>query len=324
MKNIKLEIILKYKNLLGLITLFFLYSCGSYENASIQNDGIYTSNDIVNENITQNNTKSVHYQKYFEEQGQLISDARSDSEVFTNIEDYSYENDKSEQEVNVTNDSSNNNYGGWGTQPTPVTINYIDNGFWGRNFGWGIQNNWTWGGLNPGWGWNRFTSNWGGIYGPRWGVFYGPTWAFGWSGAFGWGNFRPWGGWRFHDPWRYSYNWNNGLYEPGFSFHRNNRTRSPRVNSNRRMIRNSNFNSRVRTNRVRTNRVRNRVNRNRSQYNRNRTIRNNRENSRRYTPVRTNTTRNSSTRNSRSSSNKVRSSRGSSRSSGNNRRTGGR
>ena len=329
MKNIKLEIISKYKKFLGLLILLFLYSCGSYENASVQNDGIYASDDITSKNVTQNNTKSDYYKNYFEEQSQLISDARSYSEVFTNIEDYSSEYNKSSQEVNVTNDSSNNNsnnnYGGWGTQPTSVTINYIDNGFWGPNFAWGIQNNWAWGGLNPGWGWSRFNGIWGGIYGPAWG--YGAGWSFGWGGAFGWGNFRPWGGWGVPAPWRYAYNnWNmNSLYGTGLAFHRNSRARSSHllnrgrssivrmrsnVNSDRRLIRNSNINARVRTNRV-----------NRNQYNRNRTIRNNRENSRIYTPrtnTRTRSTRNYRVRSSSRSSSpiRVRSSRGSSRSSG--------
>jgi hypothetical protein len=250
--------------LAGLLIVVFMSSCGSsYDNASVQNDGIYASDAVANENTAREESgvsnNNAYYQNYFDEQDQLISQARSQNDVFTNVDDYSSQgaNEATQEDVIIDENATGyNSYGGWGTQPTSVTVNYIDNGFWGPNFGWGIQNNWAWGGLNPGWGWNRFGGLWGGIYGPGWGGLYGPGWGwgtgFGWGGAFGWGNFRPWGGWGVPGPYwggHYGIGYNNLAFHRGYrnSLNSLNRGRSNSVSGRSRINRsNNNINGRSR------------------------------------------------------------------------------
>ena len=63
-----------------------------------------------------------------------------------------------EEDIIVNTDNTEyNSYGGWGTQPTAVTYNYIDNTFpaWGWG-GFGLWNRWGWGNIQAGppfWPW---------------------------------------------------------------------------------------------------------------------------------------------------------------------------
>jgi len=259
----------------GVLTVVFVSSCGSsYQNASVQNDGIYASDAVADKNTSPDNantkSNSTYYQNYFEEQDQLISQARSQNEVFTDIDNYSSQGEGDVPEEDITTDENasqySDSYGGWGTQPTSVSINYIDNGFWGPNWGWGRF------GFGPGWGWG------GGFYGAGWGWgggLYGPGW--GWGGGFfgpgwGWGGFGLWGG--FYGP---AIGW-GGFYGPGWggfygsglaynnlAFHGNYRARNSYLNRGRSNLALNSQNSRSRLN---TNARNSRVNANRGRSNR--------------------------------------------------------
>jgi len=206
----------------GLLMVVFVSSCGSsYENASVQNDGIYATDAIANENSQVQNQRepqnSDYYQNYFDEQDKLISQARTQNDVFTDIDSYSSQgaNDQNDDVMVDENDIQYNSYGGWGTQPTSVTINYIDNGFYGP-FGGGFYGPYGggfyggfYGGFGPWYGpYNRIGFGFGGLYGGfGWGyhnafVYGNPYWGgFGYGFGYGYGPYyggiNPYNGYAF-------------------------------------------------------------------------------------------------------------------------------
>ena len=156
--------------------LLMLSSCGAYQYVGYDNDGIYSSDEVVvdvNKAAT-NRTNDNYYANYFEEhvsEAQLLQD---ESEVFTDIDSYS--------SVTVVDNEAEiiEDYGGWGQVNDQVTINYYNTGW--NNWGWG-RNPWFWNyGFDYGWstwGWNRWYGN----------IWYSP-WA--WNGGYGWG-YNNWG-----------------------------------------------------------------------------------------------------------------------------------
>ncbi|MBA4134855.1 MAG: hypothetical protein C0525_09025 [Flavobacterium sp.] len=223
-------------SVLGILTITAT-SCGSYQNTSYYDDGIYGSSENKQTQST-TNSESNKYKEYF-----------SNTEIFTDVDNYS----------NVSTDSVSNgqaydrNNAGWGENAQSVTVNVYDN-----NWGWGYWNNY-WYGSYWGWGWN----NW---YGPGWGwgwnSWYGPSWNVGWGlGWNSWNNwYGPgWGGYYGHNHWGSYYN--GGRRGTAYSYGNrlnssyNNRYQSNGVRSNRSFNapRSSNFNTRPNTTPVRTN-----------------------------------------------------------------------
>ena len=162
-----------------------LTSCGSFQYAGYENDGIYSSeghvDEVVEEKVvTTSSDGSSYYKNYFSENEAQVDALTTEQEVFTDIDSYSGNYMERAQDTLEQRPI----YGGWGQTNETVTINYIDNswmGFndpWLWNGGWGFGwNNWGWG---PGWGWNAGWglgwNNWG--WGrPGWG------WNAGWAGG---------------------------------------------------------------------------------------------------------------------------------------------
>ncbi len=123
---------------LGILTITAT-SCGSYQNSSYYDDGIYgSSENKPTQNTTETNSDSK-YKEYF-----------SNAEIFTDVDNYS----------NVSTDSVSNGQAydrsnaGWGENAQSITVNVYDN-----NWGWGYWNNYWYGNY---WGWNSW-------YGHGWG-----------------------------------------------------------------------------------------------------------------------------------------------------------
>ena len=200
-KNIRTAALLAVVGLL-------VVSCGSYQSASYyDNDGIYSNGQQVS---VEKSTKQVQqpkqkkgdntYAQYFGQKADEYQDIL-ESEIFTDIDSYSsdVEND-SITETDLTDYYNPENdyagYGGWGDNPSSVSINIYNSGFnnWGGyNYGWANPfwgwNNWGYGGYGGhygyggyGWGWNRWNywnhsgyAGWGGYagYGYAWSPYYG-------------------------------------------------------------------------------------------------------------------------------------------------------
>ncbi len=179
---------------LGLLSI--LASCGSYQYAGYDNDGIYSSGreSVVVENVkdvTTTDTNATYYKNYFSQNQADVETIQEQNEIFTDIDAYegTY-TDSTALETQTTQA-----YGGWGDTSESITINYINNG-WGWNnplwTTWGYG--WPYGGWYGGWG-----GGWGG-----WG--YGD-----WYG--GWG----WGGWGWGAGWGYG-GWYGGWGYPGWGY----------------------------------------------------------------------------------------------------------
>ena len=177
-------------HLLGALAIVFsLYSCGSFQYAGNDNDGIYGESEYQYterhqeepaQTSTTTNNNSNYYQDYFKEKSnQYNSVNKNDDVIFTDIN--SYNSDYEE----VENDSINyeSGYAGWGEDNKNITINIYNRpyqDFWWRRFYVGHN-------LIAGYDW-RFDPYWFPVYGSPWN-----------------------GGW-INDPWGY----NNFYYRNGY------------------------------------------------------------------------------------------------------------
>lgn len=159
-----------------------LTSCGSFQYAGYDNDGIYATdekeNDTKETTVTTSTNDSNYYKNYFAKNSAEVNAIKEESEVFTDIN--SYEGNYVEQVTDTFEQQPT--YGGWGQNNNTVTINYIDNGWMGWN------DPWMW---NGGYGWN----NWG------------------WNNR-GWNNWG-WNNWGWNSGW--GYGWNAGWCPPGYN-----------------------------------------------------------------------------------------------------------
>ncbi|WP_225035426.1 hypothetical protein [Winogradskyella sp. SM1960] len=175
---------------LGVLTV--LTSCGSFQYAGYDNDGIYATEDYENNTeetvVTTSVNDSQYYKNYFAENSAEVDAIQEESEIFTDID--TYEGNYTEQVVDTLEQQPV--YGGWGQISNTVTINYIDNGWYGYN------SPWMW---NSGFGYGY--RHWGYNFGP-YGGYYGGYY-----------------GYRHYAPWRYGY----GYYNYGLNnrYYRNNR-----------------------------------------------------------------------------------------------------
>ncbi|MFD2823206.1 hypothetical protein ACFS5M_05960 [Lacinutrix iliipiscaria] len=175
---------------LALTTIVFvLSSCGSYQYAGDDNDGIYgASEEPVEQQVgeVQNNSNS-YYKNYFKEKSTEYDYITQESEIFTDID--SYEGQYVEQDT-VEQES----YAGWGQENNDVTINVYGGGF--------AYNNWMYRPYRIGWGYSPFwNTGWGyGFYDPFWGSPY-----YGYGNYYGYGGFYGYGGY-------YGYPYHNGYY----------------------------------------------------------------------------------------------------------------
>ncbi len=192
------------------LAALFAASCGSYQQASYYDDGIYSSgNRVVHvekksaEAVRLEDQESNLYGDYFgdkaNEYGEIL-----DEEIFTDVDSYSSQTQNDSIPYGEQTDyfAYNNTYNGnpgWGDNPTSLTINVYDNWgwggyygwnspYWGFGYGWGGYPYYNWGWYSP-WRYNRW--GWGGYYG--WGYPYYGSW--GYAGYWGWGGYYNYG-WR--------------------------------------------------------------------------------------------------------------------------------
>lgn len=161
---------------------FVLASCGSYQYVGYDNDGIYSSNEGIEENTYESTYEDAstvnnsYYKNYFGEKAQQYNNIPDEDIIFTDID--SYEGDYNDENEDVAYDEG---YAGWGQDTDEVTINIYNNS-WANN---------------P-WYFGRYNS-WNGYYG------------------FGWNNWNSWNNWNFgfgyYNSWYPSY-FNYGYYNP--------------------------------------------------------------------------------------------------------------
>jgi hypothetical protein len=171
--------------LLGaLAILFSLSSCGSFQYAGNDYDGVYgeTNNRQTEEPVAEtsqatvsaDNSNSNYYQDYFREKSDQYSNVNGDDDViFTDID--SYQSDYVEVE-NDTIQHAGGGQAGWGDNASNITVNIYDgpgyNNFWWNrpyNVAWGWGNGWGYG-----WGYDPFWYT--PYYGAGWYVGYNPWW----------------------------------------------------------------------------------------------------------------------------------------------------
>ena len=166
---------LKNKALLffsGLMSVL-LVSCGSYQTATYDDDGIYstetpeTKTVVVVEKTNAENSK--YYEEYF---GRTVTDYGEivEDEVFTDVDSYSSQ-DVVEQDTEVARES----YSAWEDAGDNVTINvyntrpyysyYRPYNYWNNYY----YNDWAFGGFS--WGWGSHYHNYG-YYGYNYGYPY--------------------------------------------------------------------------------------------------------------------------------------------------------
>ncbi|WP_053975678.1 hypothetical protein [Mangrovimonas xylaniphaga] len=158
--------------------VFLLTSCGSYQYAGYDNDGIYNSNGVVYEDAPRVETSASnngYYKAYFAEKSQQYEEIpQSEDIIFTDIE--SYEGNYYEEQDTTAVVDNYKGYAGWGDNSSEVSINYYNNfgyGYWGYNY-WGY-NPYSWR------AWNYY---------PYWNVGWNYGW--GWNVGWGWGYYDPW------------------------------------------------------------------------------------------------------------------------------------
>lgn len=188
--------------------LFALASCSSYQYSGYEADGIYGESrpgifeqpepDKTAEVRPNNN--SSYYKNLFAQQSQMVGEAL-DSEVFTDVEDYT-SNDGYDNYSEVGGDVAY--VGGnapWGEDPDSYTINIYNNGFAGGfyspwMYGWGFNSPYLYGGF-----YDPFRGNFYGPYGygpyaygfrrPFWNAGFGFGYGFGYGYGFGFGGYYP-------------------------------------------------------------------------------------------------------------------------------------
>ena len=107
---------------------FVVSSCGSYQNTSYYDgDGVYGNSQSNKKEVSnKENSQSDKYQEYF-------SDLNKDSQVFTDVDQYSSVNNDT---IKRTENYNNNDNSSWGSNPQSVTVNVYDS-----NWGYGYWNN---------------------------------------------------------------------------------------------------------------------------------------------------------------------------------------
>jgi len=152
------------------VATLLVASCGSYQQASYYEDGIYSSGDRV-VRVEKKSAEAMRieeqeqniYGDYFGQKADEYAEIL-DEEIFTDIDSYSsqMQNDTiplGEQTDYFAYNNTYNGNPGWGDNPTSLTINVYDNNWgWGGFYGWNDPY-WNFGWGYPyygwGWGWNR-------------------------------------------------------------------------------------------------------------------------------------------------------------------------
>ena len=226
----------KLLNLRGLVTgfgaLMLLASCGSYQYAGYDNDGIYTSSEegeaYADNEYDESYDNALYYKQLFAEKSEEFANVPEEGAIFTDIEGYSsagqYEDDMFEDEgldYQVGRAA-------WGTDPDEISINIYNDPFY---FPYGYSPYYA-GYYDPYWGpYNPYYGYYG--YRPyRYGYGYYSPYRWNASFTFGWGNWGYGRGYGFYDPWFGSYN--HYPYYYGGRFYPNSRYRDVAYSTTRR------------------------------------------------------------------------------------------
>ena len=170
-------------NLVGAFCLLIgLTSCGSYQYAGYQDDGIYGTPErtieVVEVTPTQEtpNTNSDYYQNYFREKALELDNMNTDELIFTDIDEY--------ESSTIENDSLDyQGFGGWGQNSSDVTVTIYNRPFINSYYPWSWRNRF----LYPYNGWYNGWAHWNygyGFYDPWYSPFY-----LGWNSPFWFNNY---------------------------------------------------------------------------------------------------------------------------------------
>jgi hypothetical protein len=145
-----MQLFLYLKTKLPILTVLGLFigvtSCGSYQYAGQDNDGIYDSETVKRSKENQPQTKTAnsdYYKNYFNEKEGQYAGLTDDNAIFTDIDNY-----ESDYLVDESVESSES-YAGWGQENDNVTINVYgghlfnsnrwNRPYFGFSYGWGYS-----------------------------------------------------------------------------------------------------------------------------------------------------------------------------------------
>ena len=173
--------------LFGPLAVLVLASCGSYQYAGYDHDGIYSDGNAVAQQYTEeaqtdSYDNALYYQQIFSRQAdQFETIAESDNAIFTDIDSYSSGQYQEDQYIDEGYPLA---HGGWGSEVDEISINVYNNAF-------GFPGYYTYAPYYDPFFYNDFYWNFG-----YFGYGYGPHW--------GWGNY--------YNPWRYGYGYGYAGY----------------------------------------------------------------------------------------------------------------
>lgn len=153
------------------LTSILLVSCGSYQAATYEDDGIYSSEAPQKRTVVvvekPNSENSKYYEEYF---GRTVTDYGEivEDEIFTDVDNYSSQ-EVVEQDAEVARES----YAAWEDAGDNVTVNVYNTQPYYNSF-YRPYNNW--GGYYYG-GWNNYYGGWNNYYN-AW-PFCGLSWGWG-------------------------------------------------------------------------------------------------------------------------------------------------
>lgn len=185
----------------GFGALMLLASCGSYQYAGYESDGIYSSSE-EGEAYTANDydesyENALYYKQLFAEKSEQFANVPEEGAIFTDIENYSSAGQYDEDMFGEEGLEYEPGRAAWGTDPDEISINIYNDPFYSP---YGYSPYYA-GFYDPYWApYNPYYGYYG--YRPyRYGYgFYSPyRWNLGFS--FGWGNWGYGRGYGFYDPW---------------------------------------------------------------------------------------------------------------------------
>ena len=181
-----------------------LVSCGSYEYAGYENDGIYSPDNTGNEEAytaadyeehEDSYEEALYYKKLFGEKSEQFGEVAQEGLIFTDVENYTSTGSYDDAASLETDPFYTGGHGAWGSQADRISVNIYNDGFYSPFYH--PYHNPFYSGYYPyrgyGYGWN----DWG------------------WNHGFGYGGYGyGYGGYAHYNPWR----WNNVGWHGGLAY----------------------------------------------------------------------------------------------------------
>ena len=182
-----------------------LASCGSYEYAGYENDGIYSPNNTGSEEAyaeadyeehEDSYEDALYYKNLFGEKSNQFGNIAQEGLIFTDVEGYtstgSYDDDAALLETEL---AYTGGHGAWGSSADRISVNIYNDPFYSSFY-------------HP-----YHNPFYGGFY-PYRGYGYGYGWNdWGWNYGFGYGGYG-YGGYGYYNPWR----WSNPGWHRGWAY----------------------------------------------------------------------------------------------------------